>query len=750
MKKIINLLLIIPFLGLSQGGVMITEIADPDEGKVLRYVEIYNSGSSQSLTNYYLLRWTNGNSDPTSKISLATACGSTLEQFQYCIISNKDAASFAGTWGFYNDYNGGSGGPVDSNGDDHIAIVSSPSGITYSDSSTWTVIDAFGNPGTDGSGQWHEFEDGRAERKSSVQNPVSAWNQSSNWNIDNDSGGGAGARSYTEDFDPGSWIGSNDVDTWVGGTSSDWSTGANWVSGNVPTSDERVWIRQLHFSKNPLELGSGSSAGNTYSIPKLHIYNGGVMTINKDGALTVTGEITNNGTLTIDSDSDESGSLIAKQASTPTITYNNYIYSAQWKLIGLPVSGEVVNDVDDDLLTNGAKTAIGFYDNDKSGGAGWDGFNTGSTDASELINTRGYEIRRASSDGTVSFTGTMLNSDLTNVAITTENSPGNSWNLVGNPFPSYLRMTDDSGDTTNNFLKVNASAIDDTAEAIYGWDGTSYDIYDHDDDASGGPDLIAPGTGFFIYAASDTNVSFTEAMQVHNGGIGFHGSVVQGSQITRKANVTIKMEDEFLSKKLRILFNDKSSDGLDRGGDIRAFPFGESHIYMQLLEGYHDVDFAKQSLPYNKMSETTIPLGIETPGGKMVLNFMENTLPEYIDMYLEDTEENTFKKITDGFEINFDEAYEGLGRFYLHFTDELIPELPTDDNLRIYKGSDSDVMVMGAVGKNYSAKVYDYSGRLIKEVNFNHKTKINDLDSKMKILRIESEEGLTIKKFKLN
>ena len=155
-------------------------------------------------------------------------------------------------------------------------------------------------------------------------------------------------------------------------------------------------------------------------------------------------------------------------------------------------------------------------------------------------------------------------------------------------------------------------------------------------------------------------------------------------------------------------------------------------------------------MPYEKISDVTIPLGIETPGGNIRLEYNKNTLPEYIDMYLEDTKENTFKKITDGFEINFDEAYEGLGRFYLHFTDQLIPELPTDDNLRIYKGSDSDVMVMGAVGKNYSAKVYDYSGRLIKEVNFNHKTKINDLDSKMKILRIESEEGLTIKKFKLN
>ena len=49
------------------------------------------------------------------------------------------------------------------------------------------------------------------------------------------------------------------------------------------------------------------------------------------------------------------------------------------------------------------------------------------------------------------------------------------------------------------------------------------------------PDLIAPGTGFFIYAASDTNVSFTEAMQVHSGGIGFHGSLANGSESPRSA-----------------------------------------------------------------------------------------------------------------------------------------------------------------------------------------------------------------------
>ena len=51
MKNFVLLILLIPFLGLTQGGVMITEIADPNESSTLRYVEIYNSGSSQSLTN---------------------------------------------------------------------------------------------------------------------------------------------------------------------------------------------------------------------------------------------------------------------------------------------------------------------------------------------------------------------------------------------------------------------------------------------------------------------------------------------------------------------------------------------------------------------------------------------------------------------------------------------------------------------------------------------------------------------------
>ena len=88
----------------------------------------------------------------------------------------------------------GTGGPADSNGDDNIALLA-PDG---------SIIDMFGVAGEDGSGTGHEFEDGRAERACSSTLPSATW-QASDWNIDNDSGGGNGPQYAPADFDPFAW-----------------------------------------------------------------------------------------------------------------------------------------------------------------------------------------------------------------------------------------------------------------------------------------------------------------------------------------------------------------------------------------------------------------------------------------------------------------------------------------------------------------------------------------------------------------
>ena len=521
-----------------------------------------------------------------------------------------------------------------------------------------------------------------------------------------------------------------------------WGDTATWGGSNPPGIDNAG-----NGTANDVVIAHNVTSSSARTVATVTVNNGATLTISNSGRLTVNGEVTNNGSIVVNSLENSSGSLIATSSSSFNLTYNLYIPASEWKLVGIPVSGLTVNDIDDNLATNGSKIGIGFYDSET---AAWSVFLSSQTTAS-ISQTRGYEMMHATGD-VVAFSGALRASNRSTIA-----TYANKWALLGNPYPSYLRLSDDATGAagTNYFLNsTHLSYLKNTHQNVWGWDGSAYDSYSNSDASGGTLDYIAPGDAFWVYGNDEETFTIRESMQVHQGGKGFRNSSVQGStddsKPSRLALVKFSVFDENSKRYLSVVFGDDFSIGLDPGEDIGGFRAGDSHIYTQLMSGYNNVDFAIQALPYEKISDITIPLGIETEIGKIRLEYNKNTLPEYIDMYLEDTQENTFKKITDGFEINFDEAYEGLGRFYLHFTDQLIPELPTDDNLRIYKGSDSDVMVMGSVGKNYSAKVYDYSGRLIKQVNFNHKTKINDLDSKMKILRIESEEGLTVKKFKLN
>ncbi|MDP7336807.1 MAG: hypothetical protein QF648_03055, partial [Candidatus Marinimicrobia bacterium] len=53
--------------------IIITEIADPNDSATSRYVEIHNSGgASVTLTDYYLIRWTNANAAASSSIDLSS------------------------------------------------------------------------------------------------------------------------------------------------------------------------------------------------------------------------------------------------------------------------------------------------------------------------------------------------------------------------------------------------------------------------------------------------------------------------------------------------------------------------------------------------------------------------------------------------------------------------------------------------------------------------------------------------------
>jgi len=222
------LLIFIFFPIISQADIIITEIADPNDDDGCRYIEIHNSGgSSVALADHYLIRWTNGNANATNSTAIDLS-SYTLAAGAFLILA-KSSSGFAEAFEVGSNatlVNQGSGGPADSNGDDNHAIVTEASGQTFAanNSSTWEYVDIFGNPGTDGSGNWHEFEDGRAERVSTQTSGVTS-SSSSAWNCWSDSelflagvdqnAGNSLIESTTSfsnhGFDPGAWDGYRNV-----------------------------------------------------------------------------------------------------------------------------------------------------------------------------------------------------------------------------------------------------------------------------------------------------------------------------------------------------------------------------------------------------------------------------------------------------------------------------------------------------------------------------------------------------------
>jgi len=195
MKKTLLFLFFIPFLGFTQNpsDLLITEITDPQNSSTSgRYVEIYNSGTQDInlSTGYALVRWTNASASAQSSVGL----NGIIPAGGFYVVCNS-GTKFLSTYGFAASQSIGTGGPADSNGDDNIALLA-PDG---------SIIDMFGVAGEDGSGTGHEFEDGRAERTCSSTLPTATW-QASDWNIDNDSGGGNGPQYAPADFDPFAWI----------------------------------------------------------------------------------------------------------------------------------------------------------------------------------------------------------------------------------------------------------------------------------------------------------------------------------------------------------------------------------------------------------------------------------------------------------------------------------------------------------------------------------------------------------------
>ena len=418
------------------------------------------------------------------------------------------------------------------------------------------------------------------------------------------------------------------------------------------------------------------------------VASGKSFTIEKTGSVTMSGNFSNSGTFTLNSDSDEFSSIIIGGTVTGNITYNRYVNSVgtdKWDLIGPPVSEQSINSFvtanSSTLATNGATKAVGYYDNADNT---WTNYTTSTIGgAGNFPLGKGFQMGTiANGTGILSFTGSPAASNQTQAIINNDaanSGAGTRWNLVANPFPSYIQGNANAH-ATNNFLTVNSDKLDDSYEAIYGYDadGTGYTIYNNISDAL----LLSPGQGFMI--ASDNtnsdNISFTTDMRTIVGGDDF---ITSSRAMQDSYELILKLYDgDTEIDNTRFYFKEGLNLGLDPGYDAGHFNQSAS-LMSRLVDEDKGVGFAVNAMGIENANNVVVPLVINREAGvEFRISIDTFDLSTGTKIYLEDNVNKTFTHLNEqDFQFKDDDKLSGAGRFFVHFTTTTLSNDLDDDGI---------------------------------------------------------------------
>lgn len=502
---------------------------------------------------------------------------------------------------------------------------------------------------------------------------------------------------------------------WTGDVNTDWNTTGNWSSNAVPSMSDNATIP----AGTPVPFVN--TANNT--VKNLNVLgNGSLIVITPGNSMTVEEDCYIENIVLVSSNAGASSSFIVKGTTTSknatNLVYQRYV-TDQWHLIGAPVSNQKISDFKDHLVRSGNKYALAPYENGLNTDR-WDYYtdNTGSNDidlAGNFTLGKGYTVQKITPD-VFEFFGSIRNHDLLGYPITDgEATSGNLWNLLSNPFPSFMAINNNAS-LIDNFLTENTANLDPSFVAIYIWNPVAsvYEIINHLNSAS----YLAPGQGFFIKSKhGGGSINITKAMQSHQVGDLFYRNN------TSIAGITLSMSNGNLSKSTEIKFVEGTTAGLDPGFD--AGMYGQINpdfdLYSHLITESNGVPFALQCV--SQIENSIVPIGMHARAGDDITFSAIKNLPDGVNIFLEDRHLGLYISLneeSDKYQLTIDSDQTGIDRFYIHTTSQ---NLSIDDNvttnrISIYKTSTRSLRIQGLQNGRSIFRLYSILGKRIMHTSF--------------------------------
>ncbi|WP_298946202.1 T9SS type A sorting domain-containing protein [uncultured Polaribacter sp.] len=509
----------------------------------------------------------------------------------------------------------------------------------------------------------------------------------------------------------------NTYTTISGITGVNWEDTSSWIGGAVPSAtSDNVVIDERVFISSDVEV-------NDLVINER-------ITINAGFSLTAD-DLAQNKQLIVKSTATAFGSVIVNSLSgdVDPLIYDRWLNdSPNNDLISSPVSGVTFSSVatnsqNENRFFINPSDATNYYFGPFNNTTGlFETYSTGTHDATVIDSGKGYRaatIAGAAID--VRFTGAILVAD-TDIDIT-DGGAGTlaEWNLIGNPYPSYLNF--------GTFFTANSGEFHLDNVAVYGWNGTGYTVWN----GANSSDKLAPGQGFFVRTKDGVtgNVDFTTAMRT----TGNTNDFVAKSANTNKALAKINLSNITKAYSTNIYFIENQTRGLDFGYDAGAFSGTADGIYTNLVENNTGLALAVQSLSYNDFNDVVVPVAINSEAGvelTISLDAASLTIPSDTYVYLKDNLLNTKTLLNDAdYVFTPDAKLSGAGRFFIQFSAKA---LSTDNfalnELLIYARQSSKTIIINGVLKTETvAKIFDIQGRIVLEQKLDNSSVSNIVDA---------------------
>jgi hypothetical protein len=502
--------------------------------------------------------------------------------------------------------------------------------------------------------------------------------------------------------------------------------GGDWIYSDGP--DNTSGVQNIIIADGTYTIDGEKDV----EVNNVEVYSGATVIVEEGSSLTIKGNLLNSGTLQLESISTKYSSLIVEGTSTGNVLYKRHVNNAAGTgtttaandLISAPVTGQTFGAfraANPNILsgTIGGNPAFLFGP-----------FNTStvsyvnySPSDDNSILTEGVGFRSGSTDGsTYTFDGIV---QVGNVSVPITSGGASDWNLIGNPYPSYINAQA----FLNNM--ANSGLIDENAVGIYGYDGAAHDgwtIYNLA--TTNAATLIAPGQGFFVDAEASGNISFTPSMRT----IGNDDDFIAGRNTNLLTYFKLNASTNNKAYHTDFYFNDNASLGLDPGYDAAVWNETPPNfaIYSNLAQDNIGVPIALQALNTNDVTNVVIPLGVNANANEVLtFSILESTLPNTVNVYLEDVVNNTVTLLNSSdYTITPSNAISGIGRFYLRFgTSVLSTDEQPLETLKIFANpTDKTVVISGQLYSETNLNLYDISGRRVNAISLDTSSNRQSVD----------------------